>query len=208
MGRSGVAVPVIGALALVAACGAGAPAAQRPGVDRLPERVVWDFERAVLDSKESFVGLFDFAAVGEMEILLHRYDLLGRLPHMSATMRAEYAAEDGTPYPAERERRNVGNYYGWLIRPAIAKGGCRAIEPHWRYNRLLGVPFEPLPPGHERHEPLRVKAKAYLDGGRGGVIAIRCPGGTRGLALVWTRRDTERGYDLITIYDDGPEPRI
>ena len=26
--------------------------------------------------------------------------------------------------------------------------------------------------------------------------------GTGGLALVYTRRDTPRGYDLVTIYDD------
>ena len=62
----------------------------------------------------------------------------------------------------------------------------------------------PLPAGHESHEPLRLKVNAYLENGQGGVIAIRCPGGTRGLALVYTKRDNERGYDLITIYDDGP----
>jgi len=194
------------ALAL-AGCGATAAAQpQRPGVDQMPARVVWDFEHAVLTSKDAFVELFDFQSVGEVEILLHRYDLLGRLPTMSAQMRAEYAAEDGTPYPPDRERRNVGNYYAWLIKPAIAQGGCRAVEPQWAYNRRLGGPFEPLPPGNESHEPLRQRVNTYLEGGRGGVIGIRCPGGERGLALVWTRRDHERGYDLITIYDDGRSP--
>jgi len=201
MGVRGVAVLALA----VAGCGAK-PASPRPGVDQLAERVVWDFEHAVLTSKDAFVGLFDFQAVGEMEILLHRYDLLGRLPTMTDKMRADYAAEDGTPYPPDRERRNVGNYYAWLIKPAIAQGGCRAVEPQWAYNRKLGEPFEPLPPGNESHEPLRQRVNAYLEGGRGDVIGIRCPGGERGLALVFTRRDNERGYDLITIYDDGRSP--
>ena len=134
MGRRGL---ILALAALAGACGSKpAPAAPRPGVDQLPARVVWDFEHAVLDSKESFVALFDFTAVGEMEILLHRYDLLGRLPDMDDDMREAYAAEDGTPYPPERERRNVGNYYAWLIKPAIARGSCQAMEPHWRWRWL------------------------------------------------------------------------
>jgi hypothetical protein len=195
---------------VLAGCGASAPtpAPQAPRPETLPERVVWDFERAVLDSKESFLALFDFTAVGEMEILLHRYDLLGRLPGITEKMKADYAAEDGTPYPPERERKNVGSYYGWLIKPAIASGGCRAMEPHWDYNKQLGEPQPPLPPDNESHEPLRLKVNTYLEDDRGGVIGIRCPGGTRGLALVYTQRDNERGYDLITIYDDGPEPKL
>jgi hypothetical protein len=190
---------------VLAGCGASASAPAQPArPESLPERVVYDFEHAVLDSKESFLALFDFAAVGEMEILLHRYDLLGRLPDMDEDMKEEYAAEDGTPYPPERERKNVGNYYGWLIKPAIARGGCQAMEPHWNYNKLLGQPQPPFPPGNESHEALRLKVNTYLENGQGGVIAIRCPGGTRGLALVYTKRDNARGYDLITIYDDGP----
>jgi hypothetical protein len=195
-------------LLVLAGCGASASAPKAPRPEPLPERVVYDFEHAVRESRESFLALFDFTAVGEMEILLHRYDLLGRLPGITEKMRAEYTAEDGTPFPPDRERRNVGNYYGWLIKPAIANGGCRAMEPHWNYNKLLGAPQPPFPPGNESHEPLRLKVNTYLENGLGGVIAIRCPGGTRGLALVYTRRDNERGYDLITIYDDGPEPRL
>ncbi|MCB9564720.1 MAG: hypothetical protein H6708_30410 [Kofleriaceae bacterium] len=90
-----------------------------------------------------------------------------------------------------------------MIRPAIAGGGCAAVTPHWHYNQLLGVPFEPLPPGNDTHEALRATVNAYLEDGAGGVVGIRCPGGTRGLALVYTRRANARGYDLITIYDDG-----
>lgn len=192
--------------ALAVGCGGGAPAPERPrpAVDALPDRVVWDFEHAVLDSKDAFLGLFDFTAVGEMEILLHRYDALGRLPDIDEETTAEYLAEDGTPYTPERERKNVGGFYDWLIRPAIAKGNCAAVTPTWEYNQKLAGPYEPFPEGHESHEPLRVKVNAYLENGQGGVIGIRCPGSDRGLALVYTKRDSERGYDLITIYDDGP----
>jgi hypothetical protein len=207
MGRRGL----IALAALVAAgCGGGgaggATAAERPrpGLDALPDRVVWDFEHAVRDSQEAFLGLFDFTAVGEMEILLHRYDALGRLPGITEARVAEYLAEDGTPDPPERERTNVGGFYGWLIRPAIGGGGCAAVTPTWEYNQQLAGPYDPLPEGHEAYEPLRLKVNGYLEDGRGGVIGIRCPGGARGLALVYTRRDSERGYDLITIYDDGP----
>jgi hypothetical protein len=203
MGRVGL---IALAALILAACGGGGGevARPRPGADALAERVVWDFEHAVLDGKDAFLALFDFAAVGEMEILLHRYDALGRLPGITEAQIAEYLAEDGTPYPPERERRNVGGFYDRLIRPAIGGGNCAAVTPTWGYNRQLGTPFEPLPAGHDSHEPLRVKVNAYLEDGRGGVIGVRCPGGTRGLALVYTRRDNERGYDLITIYDDGP----
>jgi hypothetical protein len=177
-----------------------------PRPTTIPEAVVYDFERGVLDSQDAMLSLFDFAAVGEFEILLHRYDLLGRDPTLPEKIRAEYAAEDGTPYPPERERKNIGRFYDWLIAPAINEGDCVAMEPTRPYNRLLGVPFEEMPPGNESHEALRQKVNSYLEDGKGGVIAIRCPGGERGLALVWTRRDNERGYDIITIYDDGPEP--
>lgn len=196
---------------LVAACGGadgGGAAAERPRPTTLPEQVVYDFERAVIAGQDDMLALFDFAAVGEMEILLHRYDALGRLPDLDDDTREAYLAEDGTPYTPERERRNIGRFYPWLIRPAIAGGDCRAVEPTWNYNRLLGQPFEPLPPGNETHEALRIKVNTYLEGGAGGVIGIRCPGGDRGLALVYTKRDNARGYDLITIYDDGPEPRL
>jgi hypothetical protein len=200
---------VLPSILALGACGPKAPPAPpRPPVDQLPARVVWDFEHAVLESKDAYVALFDFTAVGELEILLHRYDALGRKPDEDPDERDEYMAEDGTPYPPTRERRNVGNFYGFLIKPAINHGHCQAVTPTWEYNRLLGEPFPELPPGSESHEALREKVNTYLDGGAGGVIGIRCPGGTRGLALVYTRRDNERGYDLITIYDDGPDPQL
>ncbi len=203
--RARVVVLAATAVALTASCGAGAgTSAARPRPDTLPEQVVYDFERAVLDSQDAFLALFDFVAVGEMEILMHRYDALGRLPDLDDDTRAEYLAEDGTPYPPERERKNVGSFYGWLIRPAMAQGNCRAVTPTWAYNRLLGEPYAPLPDGHESHEALRLKVNGYLADGAGGVVGIRCPGGPRGLALVYTRRDNPRGYDLVTIYDDGP----
>jgi hypothetical protein len=206
MGQRGVAL-----LPFLALLGCGPkPAAEvpRPGVDELPARVVWDFEHGVRESKDAMLSLFDFAAVGEVEILLHRYDALGRKPGIEDEEIEKYLAEDGTPYPEKRERRNIGNFYEWMIRPAIGNGHCQALVPHWHYNQLLGVPFDPLPPGNETHEALRVKVNAYLENGQGGVIAIRCPGGTRGLALMYTRRDNDRGYDIITIYDDGPRPKL
>ena len=61
-----------------AACGPKPPAdPPRPPSSDLPARVVWDFEHAVLQSQDAMVALFDFTAVGQFEILLHRYDALG-----------------------------------------------------------------------------------------------------------------------------------
>lgn len=188
---------------MTAACGARSSApARAPRPSTMPEQVVYDFESAVLTSRAEFETLFDFAEVGAFEILLRRYDLLGRLPDLTDEERANLAKDDGTPYPAERERRNVGNFYKRLAQRTVGTGNCRAEEPHWDYNRLLGVPFEPLPPGHEAYEPLRVRVNAQLEGG--GVIGIRCAGGKGGLALVYSPRpEKPRGYDIITIYDDG-----
>lgn len=192
---------------LLAACsGAGKPArAPRPAT--LPEQVVYDFETAVLTSRAEFETLFDFAEVGAFEILLRRYDLLGRLPDLTDEERASLAKDDGTPYPPERERRNVGNFYKRLAQRTVGTGGCRAEAPRWNYNVQLGVPFEPLPAdtaNHDAYELLRVRINAQLEGG--GVIGIRCAGGKGGLALVYSPRppaDRPRGYDIITIYDDG-----
>lgn len=200
---------VTAALAL-AGCAGSAPATQAPAAATWPaapatatlgERVVWDFEHATLAGLDAWVELFDFTEVGAFEILLHRYDLLGRLPNLDDKTRAAYAAEDGTPYPPERERRNVGRFYQRLAQRTVGTGGCTAAAPNWAYNRALGVPFEPLPPGHEAYEPLRARVNAQLDGG--GVIAIRCTGGTQGIALVYSPRPTARGYAIVTIYDDG-----
>ena len=187
------------AIVLVACGPKPAPEPARPTAMR--ERVVFDFERAVKASKDSYVGLFDFAAVGEFEILLHRYDLNGRLANLPDDMKARFAQEDGTPYPAERERRNVGNFYPLLAQRTVGSGGCVATEPRTRYGKLLGAQFEPLPAGTPPgYEKLRTAVNAYLT--KGGVVGIKCSGGEGGLALVWTERPNERGYDLITIYDD------
>ena len=167
----------------------------------LPERVVFDFERAVRESKDAYVDLFDFAAVGEIEILLHRYDLDGRLKNLPETLKAQFQREDGTPYPAARERRNVGNFYPFLAQRTVGTGGCTLRPPRTHYGQLLAQPYPPLPAGTPpRYETLRTHANAWL--ARGGGIGIECAGGEGGLALVYTARDNARGYDLITIYDD------
>lgn len=194
-----VAATACGGAAGVAYPGATWPAA--PGGATMAERVVWDFEHATLAGRDAWIGLFDFTEVGAFEILLRRYDALGRLPDLTDDEKAELLTEDGTPYPPERERRNVGNFYKLLAQRTVGTGGCTASEPHWGYNRKLGVAFEPLPPGHDAYESLRERVNAQL--ARGGVTAIRCRGGRRGIALVWSERPTARGYDLITIYDDG-----
>ena len=190
-------------LALLAACGGGAattttttPTTNKP----LSERVVADFEAAIKSGKDAYVALFDFAAVGEMEILLHRYDLNGRLPNLPEDMKASFASEDGTPYPAERERRNVGNFYTILGQRTVGSGGCKAGEPRTKYGRQL-VSFEPLPAGTPpKYETLREHANAWI--AKGGVVGMTCTGGKGGLAIVYTAKDNARGYDLITIYDD------
>jgi hypothetical protein len=166
------------------------------------DRVVADFESAVKTSKDAYVALFDFAAVGEVEILLHRYDLYGRLPKMTDDVKAQFAAEDGTPFPAAREQKNVGNYYGFLAQRTVGTGGCKAREPRTRYAKLLTT-YDALPQGtlaYEGYEKLRQKATGYV--AKGGLVSFACTGGKGGIALVWTERPNSRGYDLITIYQD------
>ncbi len=201
MRRGGVRrVAGLALLAALTACGPKAPArAPRPAA--LPAQVVYDFETTTLASQAAWVELFDFATVGGFEILLRRYDLLGRLTDLTDEERADLERDDGTPYPAERERRNVSRFYQLLAQRTVGTGGCTAGPPRWKYNQRLGLAFEPLPPGHEAYEPLRVQINAEL--ARGGVVAIRCAGGRGSLALVYSQRDTPRGYDIITIYDDG-----
>jgi hypothetical protein len=182
---------------LLAACGAP----QHASNTSLDTRVAADFEQAVKTSKDAYVALFDFSAVGEYEILLHRYDLLGRFPNLDDARRAQFTGEDGTPYPPTRERRNVGNFYPILAQRTVGTGGCAAAPPTSRYGKLLGTKFEPLPASVPAgYEKLRGDANAWLE--RGGVVGIRCSGGQGGLAIVYTARDNTRGYDLITIYDD------
>lgn len=165
------------------------------------ERVVFDFERAVRTSKDAYVALFDFAAVGQIEVLLHRYDIAGRLPNLPPDLKAIYLKEDGTPYTVERERRNVGSFYPFLAQRTVGTGGCYERAPRTRYAKLLGEPYEALPAGTpEKYEILRKNANDWLS--KGGMVSFECDGGEFGLAVVFTERDNPRGYDLITIYDD------
>jgi hypothetical protein len=177
-------------------------AAAPPVPMTMPDRVVADFEAAVKTNKDAYVALFDFAAIGEVEILLHRYDLYGRLPKLSDDVKAQFAAEDGTPFPEARERKNVGNFYRYLGQRTVGTGGCKAREPRTRYAKLLTT-YDPLPQGtlaYDNYEALRTKAVGYV--AKGGLVSFTCAGGKGGLALVWTERPNSRGYDLITIYDD------
>jgi len=196
VGRGGLALA--GALA-VAACGRS-PAPARPAPARLADRVVADFERAVLTSKGAFVGLFDFDAVGRYEILLRRVYYLEHAGDMDPAERAGYERDDGTPYPAARERRNVGNFYPLLAQRTVGTGGCRAAPVAGAFNRRIARAYPPLPAGSEAWEPLRARVNRLL--AAGGAIDLRCAGGAGALTLVWTTRSGGRGYDLITIYDD------
>lgn len=203
MGQRSMKTTGVFAALLAAASCAKQPAevkAPIPTPETVRFKVVADFEAAVKAGRPAFTALFDFAAVGEMEILLHRYDLNGRLANLDAATKAAFAAEDGTPYPAERERRNVGNFYKILGQRTVGSGGCTAAEPRTKYGKLLGT-YDALPAGTPpAYETLRTHATAWL--AAGGVIGIRCTGGRGGLALVYTAKDNARGYDLITIYDD------
>jgi hypothetical protein len=164
-------------------------------------KVAADFEKAVLASQAAYVELFDFAAVGEIEVLLHRYDLNGRM-ELSDDEIDRFSQEDGTPYTVERERRNVGNFYTFLAQRTVGSGGCAATEPRTKYGKLLGQPYEPLPEGTpEKYELLRTHANEWM--AKGGVVRIGgCRNGKGGLALVYTSAENARGYNLITIYDD------
>ena len=178
---------------------AAAPA--RPAPKDLPAIVAADFEKAVLASKDSYVSLFDFVAVGEYEILLHRYDFNGRLKNLEPDQKAQFAREDGTPYPPTRERRNVGNFYTILAQRSVGSGGCVATAPRTRYGKLLGEHFEDFPAcTPPKYELLRADANFWLE--HGGVVGIKCKGGEGGVALVYTEAPNQRGYNLITIYDD------
>ena len=192
----------LGLILILAACGkppAGSapPTAAEPA--ELPARVVADFERAVLQSKDAYLDLFDFAAVGKYEKLLHRYDVLGR-SELSEKTKAAWAAETPEPFTVERERRNVGNFYPRFVQRTVGSGGCRRVEPVDEYAQLLGKPFEPLPPEHQSYEPLRVEVNALIE--NGGIVALTCSGGKGGIALVYTRTGDPSGYRLITMYDD------
>jgi hypothetical protein len=197
--RSLILLAGLGLLGL-AGTGCPKPGPAKPGPANMGEKVVADFEAAILSGREAYEALFDFAAVGEMEILLHRYDLGGRLANLDEETRAAFTAEDGTPYPAERERRNVGNFYKFLGQRTVGTGGCVAGEPRTHYGKQLGS-YPPLPEGTPpKYEALRTHANEWL--AKGGIVGMKCSGGQGGLAFVYTAKDNPRGYDLITIYDD------
>ncbi|MEZ4366914.1 MAG: hypothetical protein R2939_11565 [Kofleriaceae bacterium] len=130
-----------------------------------------------------------------------------RAAALDEALRAQYAAEDGTPYPAARERRNVGTFHRTLARRTVGTGGCRVATLEQPYSQAMARPFEPLPadvpPGYL---PLREQVNGWL--ARGGVVGIQCDGGRGRLALMYTA-DAARpgGYALITIYDDEPPAR-
>lgn len=197
MGSRRLALPLV----FGAACAAPSAAPARPTAQDLPAIVAADFEKAVLANKDAYVSLFDFTAVGEYEILLHRYDLDGRLKNLEPDQKAQFTREDGTPYPPTRERRNVGNFYSILAQRTVGSGGCVATAPRTRYGKLLGEPFTELPAcTPPKYETLRADANFWLE--HGGVVGIRCKGGEGGVALVFTEAPNQRGYNLITIYDD------
>jgi hypothetical protein len=186
-------------ICVLAACTPAVPA--RPTPQDLPARVAADFERAVLANKDAYVNLFEFSAVGEYEILLHRYDLDGRVKNLYPDQREQFSHEDGTPYPVTREKRNVGNFYPILAQRTVGTGHCVASAPRSHYGQLLGHHFEELPACTPAgYTILRNDANYWLD--HGGVVGIKCEGGTGGVAVVYTEAPNQRGYNLITIYDD------
>jgi hypothetical protein len=209
-------------LVMLAACGGAhpvdpgsGPAQQNATKPGSPERVAQDFEHAVLESRDAYVGLFDFVAVGEYEILLHRYDLNGRLKNLPDDQKTQFLGEDGTPYPEARERRNVGNFYKILAQRTVGTGGCKAAVPRTHYGSQLAT-FDPLPatteteingehksvPTPPGYQKLYDDVTKWVGPGKGGVVGLTCTGGKGGLAIVYTQRPNARGYDLITIYDD------
>jgi hypothetical protein len=192
MGRASLSV------VLLLACGRP-PEPATPAIVDLPSRVVADFEGAVLTSREAYLDLFDLAAVGRYEKLLHRYDVLGR-SELSEETRAAWDKETPEPFSVARERKNVGWFYGRLAQRTVGSGGCRAVDPVDEYARLLGQPFPPLSAELAAYEPLRGEVNALIE--RGGLVGLRCAGGHGALALVWTRTEEDRGYRLITMYDD------
>lgn len=170
-----------------------------PAPTTVPERIASDVEAAVKRGPEAFVDLFDFEAVGEYEILLHRYDLAGR-HHLSAAETATITAEDGTPYPALRERRNVGNFYPRWVSAAVGTGGCANAVPRTHYGQRLATIDDLAPGTPPGYQILHDHAAAWV--AAGGVVGVRCTGGAGGVAVVWTKAANARGYNLITIYND------
>jgi hypothetical protein len=190
-------------LAALIACGSPAPATPvaPTAPASLPDRIAADFEQAVKANKDAYVSLFDFVAVGEYEILLRRYKLNGRRTTLTDAEKEMLRKDDGTPFPEARERRNVGNFYPILAQRTVGTGGCTAVTPRTKFGKLLGQPFEPMPADTPpAYEKLRTDANDWL--AKGGVVGLRCTGGTGGIAIVYTASTDPRGYKLITIYDD------
>jgi len=182
------------------ACGSPAPTRPTPPAS-LPDRIAADFEVAVKENKDAYVSLFDFVAVGEYEILLRRYKLNGRRTTLADAEKDMLRKDDGTPFPEARERRNVGNFYPILAQRTVGTGGCTAQAPRTKFGKLLGQPFEAMPADTPpAYEKLRTDANDWL--AKGGVVGLKCTGGTGGLAIVYTASSDARGYKLITIYDD------
>jgi hypothetical protein len=196
----------LAAALLVAACGPKQIPTSAPQVGvTLPERIVAEFEQAVRGGPDAYAALFDFVAVGKYEKLLRRYDANGAVA-LTAAQKQEFLAEDATPFPEARERKNLGAFFPILAARTVGQGGCHARPPISAYGRALGHPFDPLPvepASNLAYEPLRVEVNALVD--KGGVVGIACDGGQGGLALVYTRSKDARGYALITMYDDVPE---
>jgi hypothetical protein len=169
--------------------------------DPIADKIVSDFEQATKTSKDAYVGLFDFVAVGEYEILLRRYKLNGRRTTLTQAEKDMLAKDDGTPFPEARERKNVGNFYPILAQRTVGTGGCKANEPRTKFAKLMAQPFEPMPADTPpKYAPLFKHANEML--ANGGVVAFRCTGGRGGLAVVYTKTTDAHGYKLITIYDD------
>jgi len=146
-----------------------------------------------------YVALFDFTAVGEMEILLHRYDLLGRLEHCRGHQRPSSLPE-APCLPGERVKHNVGQlltkFLGQRTSAPVAAPPARLAPSMAR-----SCDVSPAPEGAlVDYEPAAPEGLGYV--AKGGVIAIalhRWQGRHRaGLH----ERPNARGYDLITIYDD------
>lgn len=195
--------PRIGvALVALAGCGARAAAPRDPAA--MAANVVADFERATLTSRETYLALFDFDKVGVYEILLRRIVLVRFGDALDPDERVRYQADDGTPYPAARERKNVGTiFFDRLARRTVGSGHC-AVVPTSPWNQALLAPVPPLPADSAAWEPLRAQVNPWL--ARGGVVDLRCTGGRGTLTLAWTAADAPRGYALITMYDDVGDP--
>jgi len=122
---------------------------------------------------------------------------------LSDAQKAQYTGENGTPYPATRERRNVGNFYPLLAQRTVGTGGCTGGAPH-RTTAATGHALR----GPARRHATRLREAAHRrervarQGRRRRHPLHRWSGG---IAVVYTAAANARGYALITIYDDVAE---